>query len=454
MRVCYVYTNMLKELSIYNFKSLKNPGKLEIKPITFLVGPNSSGKSSVFHAILALRQTLRNKERKSALILQDYVDLGSFKDIVWGHNSNNNITIKISDSTNNLEFEFAYQENNNSIFLKRFRNFGVDDKGEKDFNFDYEVVKNRNGKYSLKVYNFENFINRDYKIDFYKFYVIKKVFFSENMGMQKIIEKRSKDKKYKLNKNEEKILDKSFSITIDQMALNYFFERQNGNIIKMFDQIYHIGPLRRESQRVYTGSGAFPLEVGKTGEWVVDELISNPETIERVKKWFKDFCIASDFKVQELRKGSKRYEIIIKEFHTGVPINIADVGFGASQILPIIVEGFTSKDSTILIEQPEIHLHPHAQATMGDLLIDITKNGKNNVIVETHSDLIISRICTRIEQGKFNNNDVAVYYFNPTKDGTEIIDVSINNSGQYENFPSGFFEERYDEALGNVPSCE
>ncbi len=69
---------MLTGLRICNFKSLKDTGKLDIKPITFLVGPNSSGKTSIFQAILALRQTIRNKEMKSALILNDYIDLGSF----------------------------------------------------------------------------------------------------------------------------------------------------------------------------------------------------------------------------------------------------------------------------------------------------------------------------------------------------------------------------------------
>ncbi len=82
---------------------------------------------------------------KSALILNDYIDLGSFKDIVWEHNLKNNITITLSDSISTVEAEFAFQENNESIFLKRFRNFGFFYDGYKFSNYDYEVVRNQEG---------------------------------------------------------------------------------------------------------------------------------------------------------------------------------------------------------------------------------------------------------------------------------------------------------------------
>lgn len=438
---------MLKDIQIKNFKCFQDSGKLEIKPITFLVGPNSSGKSSIFQSILALRQTVRSRDPKSPLILQDYIDLGSFKDVVWKHNDKNNITVKLSDSLSTFEFEFTIQKNNNTIFLKKYRNFGTykNFNGEM-FNFDYEVDKKRSG-YNLNIKNFKNLINKKISTSFESFYKIKLNNIEKKLTEKYISSKLDESK----NKDEAKLKLKKLGIMLNHLTnileLEVFFNQQQQQIPKLFSNIFHIGPLRLEPQRVYTASGAFPLEVGKTGEWVVEELLSNLETKKMVNKWFNNFKIASDFKVEELKKGSKRYQIIIKEFYTGEWINIADVGFGASQILPIIVEGFISKDSTILIEQPEIHLHPSAQATMGDLLIDIAKNKKNNLIIETHSDLIISRVCTRIAEGKIDNSDVAIYYLEPTEEGTRVRDISINKDGQYENYPDGFFEERYDEAM-------
>ena len=92
---------MIKDWQIKNFKSLNNSKKINIKPITFLVGPNSSGKTSFLQSILMLRQTVESKDLKSALILQDYIDLGSFKDVVWKHDLNDIISINFSDSNSN-----------------------------------------------------------------------------------------------------------------------------------------------------------------------------------------------------------------------------------------------------------------------------------------------------------------------------------------------------------------
>ncbi len=432
---------MIKDLHIKNFKSLRDSGKLDIKPITFLVGPNSSGKTSFFQSILMLRQTVESKDPKSALILRDYIDLGSFKDVVWKHDLNNSIAINFSNSNTNYETEFIFRKNHENIFLKRFRVFGeyVDD--ETKFNYDFEINKRGKDRYYMKIFEYPHFINKTIPVDFYKFYKIYPRL-DIDFSFDELKEAKTKREMRKVQSDLKKNLYKS------KLGASLYMQRQE--IKNIFENIFHVGPLRQEPQRVYTATGAFPLEVGKSGEWVVEKLLSIKGSQDKVKKWFNEFKIASDFKVDELKKGSKRYELIIKEFYTGEWVNLVDVGFGASQILPIIVEGFISQDSLILIEQPEIHLHPKAQATMGDLLIDIAKNQQNNIIVETHSDLLISRVCTRIADGNFKNSDVAIYYFNPTENGTEIIEITINDMGQYQNYPEGFFEERYEEALSTA----
>lgn len=432
---------MIKDLHIKNFKSLRDSGKLDIKPITFLVGPNSSGKTSFFQSILMLRQTVESKDPKSALILRDYIDLGSFKDVVWKHDLKNSITINFSNSNTNYETEFIFRKDHENIILKRFRVTGEYIEEKTKFNYDLEINERGKDKYYMKIFEYPYFKNKNIPVNFYKFYKIyPRLDFA--FSFDELKEAETKSDIRKLQRHLKKTIDES------KFIASLFTQKQE--IENIFGNIFHIGPLRQEPQRVYTATGAFPLEVGKSGEWVVEKLLSIKGSQDKVKKWFNDFEIASDFKVDELKKGSKRYELIIKEFYTGEWINLVDVGFGASQILPIIVEGFISQDSLILIEQPEIHLHPKAQATMGDLLIDIAENQQNKIIVETHSDLLISRICTRIAEKKIDKKDVAIYYFNPTENGTEIIEITINDEGQYQNFPEGFFEERYEEAMSTA----
>lgn len=138
-------------------------------------------------------------------------------------------------------------------------------------------------------------------------------------------------------------------------------------------------------------------------------------------------------------------------------MNLADVGFGISQILPIIVQGFTSPpDATLLLEQPEIHLHPKAQFVMGDLLVDIAKTNRR-LIIETHSDLLIERVCKHIllkDDTKITPEDIIIYYFEPTKEGTIVRPITVNKNAQYEDFPEGFFEERFEEALSRAELME
>jgi len=143
--------------------------------------------------------------------------------------------------------------------------------------------------------------------------------------------------------------------------------------------------------------------------------------------------------------------IYVIDSATKMRVNLADIGFGASQTLPIIIQSFYSaRGSVLLIEQPEIHLHPRAQSILGDLFIDAILNSRRTLVVETHSEHILARVRRRIAEKKLTKEDIAIYYFNPTTKGTDIMEVTINDNGQYENFPEGFFEEDLVEAFEHL----
>ena len=438
---------MLKEIQIKNFKCLKDTGKLEIKPLTFLVGPNSSGKTSLFQFLLALRQTTQCQDYDYPLILQDYIDLGSFKDLIYKHNE-----------SNELEINLLFEGMRGKEIVKR------------KYSYIFNLLKvRRAGKAGSKI-----FLKKVSYQGPFVFFEIVKPNDGDKEDPEGTITAILKESKYK-NVNIEigkkprtqyfvlkflapnELIGKEFDCKIGHffrvMAVKgdifppSFYEISI-EIEKFFSTLFHIGPLREEPQRVYTGAGIIPKDVGKTGKWSVDALLVETEAQQKAKLWLEKFGIASDISIKELRKGSKRYEIILKDIHTGVDVNLSDVGFGTSQVLPIIIESYIVPDqSTILLEQPEIHLHPRAQAMMGELLADVIRNSKKQFIIETHSDLILAKVCTLVARWDISTDNLIIYYFDPKSTGTDIIKIDINKDGQYENFPVGFFEERYEEAM-------
>lgn len=440
---------MLKSLKIINFKALRNTGDLEIKPLTFLIGPNSSGKTSIFHFLLALRQTSQHKAHDYPLILQDYLDLGSYKDVIFNHNENKNLKIKLCfediigkeriSSSFYYIFSFEkFEEKAGRILLKKIIYNGP-------FEFT-EIIESKETKNDKNEEISERIYAKEWKFD----------------NVKIVIARKPRTDYFTLKfKEPAEIKNKKIDIRIGQFhkitqvrhgpLIPFHFFDLPEKVIDFFDNLHHIGPLREEPQRVYTATGIIPVEVGRTGKRSIDAIITKPEKIKLIRQWLDKFNISSEINIEELKKGSNIYRIILKDVHTGINVNLADAGFGVSQVLPIIVEFLISpSNATILIEQPEIHLHPKAQAIMGELLADVVKGNKRKLIIETHSDLILSRVCTMIAQKKINLNNVAIYYFDPRINGTKILKIGINKNGQYEKFPEGFFEERYEEAMKRV----
>lgn len=126
-------------------------------------------------------------------------------------------------------------------------------------------------------------------------------------------------------------------------------------------------------------------------------------------------------------------------------VNITNVGYGVSQVLPLVVEMLTSKGDSFAIQQPEVHLHPKAQAAFGELLYRIATSYKNRVIVETHSDYLINRFRYSVNKGRSKVN-AQVIFFQRDGNGSHITSMPIDNRGQFagevpQSYMDFFFEE-------------
>ncbi len=122
-------------------------------------------------------------------------------------------------------------------------------------------------------------------------------------------------------------------------------------------------------------------------------------------------------------------------------VNIADVGIGVSQVLPILVALIAAQEGQLVyIEQPELHLHPKAQVAMGELLAEAANRGVR-VIVETHSSLLLLTVQTLIAEGKIAHTDVGLHWFaRDAKGATTVQYVQPDEDGAYGEWPEDFSE--------------
>ena len=224
------------------------------------------------------------------------------------------------------------------------------------------------------------------------------------------------------------------------------------NLEKYFENLFYIGPIRRSPERYYPILGELAKDVGLRGEFVpqllkmIKEKTQYKEFNEKINFWFNKFEMVSKIIIGKFPKTPGLISIICEEYYSGVKTNLIDMGFGTSQVLPIIIEGFfITENSVLLIEQPEIHLHPKAQATLGDLFIEIAAENKI-LVIETHSEHLIRRIQRRIAENKISHKDVIFYYVTIGKDGSQLQRLEIDEEGYIENIPEGFFDEDYKEA--------
>ena len=208
----------------------------------------------------------------------------------------------------------------------------------------------------------------------------------------------------------------------------------------------YLGALRTAPERACAVREDAPESVGRHGENAVAMLMANGARSEmsrkllaKVGEWMRALGIASEVSLRDA--GDGRFSVEIANPNTGESANLADAGAGAMQTLPIIAEGYAApKGSLILMEHPEAHLHPRAQGALGDLLIDISKQGKT-LVVETHGETIIARIRRRMAEESVSHKDVAVYHFEPTEGGAQVREMKLNGAGQFEveEIPNDFF---------------
>jgi predicted ATPase len=143
-------------------------------------------------------------------------------------------------------------------------------------------------------------------------------------------------------------------------------------------------------------------------------------------------------------------ELLDRRFDPPVAVSAADVGFGVSQLLPLVVQLVFARDQIVCIEQPEIHLHPRLQSEFAELLIESTsaEGRANQVVVETHSEHLMLRLQRKVRAGEIAPADISVLYvdINEARGTGEVRRLRLDDRGRFlDRWPGGFFDERFAE---------
>jgi predicted ATPase len=191
-----------------------------------------------------------------------------------------------------------------------------------------------------------------------------------------------------------------------------------------------------------------PASVGLRGEHTANLVLRNYQKIRtQLNHWIKRFEFGDRIKLKKISAGY--FSLWFEGGRARTGINIADAGFGASQILPLIVQAATAREASLTIcEQPEIHLNPRLQYVLADLFAEMANN-RRRVIVETHSEHLLLRLRHLIAQGRIDSERVALYFVEMSNGIASIREIPVEGNGHIpsEEWPKGFFEDSLRESF-------
>jgi len=436
---------MFNGLRLENFRAFEFLN-IDLSKINIFVGPNNSGKSSILSSINLLSQTLRSADKETPLILHgEKENLGTYEDMVYNNDINRDVTIGL---------RCRYK---NPTGIKQFNNSSPNEILWK-YKFGYRKMRRQIILKSTEVIDENNI-------------PIIKTHYNSNTEKQVIDvfgKKLAIGEKISQARVPHRWLNFQFfpvpTFLFDKRKANVYefrYEGKLGSLREISYEIYktlvnaeYISPFRISPERTYMFTGESPKFVGAHGEKTISILVADWQRkgekkkgiIQNISKFFRKSGIAEEFNITPI--GDRHFEIRLKHISSGEDENLMDVGFGCSQILPVLTAGYNlSKGECFVLEQPEIHLHPKAQAEVGDYLCGLVKNRQLQLFVETHSEHLILRLQSHVASGTLKPSDIAVYYVYSKKGKKTVKRLELNEDGYFiTEWPEGFFPERLNEA--------
>lgn len=435
---------MLTNLRIKNFKAWKDTGEVRLAPITVFFGGNSAGKTSLLQFLLMLRQTAESSDRRRVLNPGDSytaVELGTFQDMIYDHDLRHKLEFHLSWSTpKTIQFT-------DSIHKKSYGGNAVDfaasivsqDDTQLVESFEYLLMENNATNASIRFAR-EGGKSASYRLT------------SDTYDLKRVQGRAwpvpSPTRFY------------GFPEEVQAYYQNAAFA--NDLVLALEQQLkrfMYLGPLRDFPKRNYPWAGDAPEHVGNDGDGAVVALLAaasrkisrglNKRAYpfqEVIAGWLKRLGLLESFKAKRIAPNRKEYEVRVRTPNSAKEVDLPDVGFGISQVLPVVVESFyVAPHSTVIIEQPELHLHPKVQNELADLFIEAIHSRENGIdrsvqfIIESHSEHFLQRLQRRVAEGELKPADIAIYFCEAGRQGSSLRELKVNLLGEIENWPTAFF---------------
>jgi predicted ATPase len=482
---------MLKSISLENYKCFKDKTDINVAPLTVLCGVNSSGKSSILKSLLVLKQSATGNNKNFSISLSgDLVDSGNFNNVIYDGEDSASKTFKIINEfkirNHNLASIGKYIKKSDAEAFNELRRIYTAVRGTiKEFILRVEITIEQN---SINLDELTKYIN-DNRICEYAIFI--SAIDRENKIIEEcashIIIRNHNDNKHHFitwenipgfvtSRNENSFKNYQCVCSFNGLTVSNIFAYNMPNWVKgivpnilaisrivsnQYTNLLYIAPLRNTPERTYImnkdvdsvgiAGQDTPILLAKLKNKKVDTDMYCPfnnilykdqfdytyaEYLTIIQQWLDYFEIGKlDI------SGENRVLNLRLDKH-----NIADVGFGVSQLLPIISQGVCmNKEQTLLIEQPEIHLHPKMELQMADFLIHMAKT-ERQVIVETHSDHIINRIIKRAMENPSLVADTnplikIIFLDKENMTSTQKIDIHIDKYRGVLNGTKNFFTQ-------------
>jgi predicted ATPase len=412
----------------------------ELTPLTIVCGPNSSGKSSFLASLLAFAQTRFHEETlltKPITFNGHLVSLGSYRDLVTGHNTELpvSLTYFLSFPEGLIGFTAFTQHLKYDHYAKRVLVTHVD------------VLPDRlRSWYRLTQTDSGCRVQRYTKYD---------PLTADGTLLATAVDldtSRSEDIPF-WHRGPEK-----GSKGTKRTAQDLYGSTGRFSYYSLNSLMSYVGPIRALGKRIYLQSEYYEtMGTDISGSSWVHAASPNTEAGEFNRSFIvnrlTELGLAVDLTYEESESGY--FSIVVTPHIGSVHNNIADVGQGISQLIPILLKmaelQFARNQQSkrqyrsvsqlsrqlFLIEQPEIHLHPAAQAALGSMFVGVTKSLEASLIIETHSDHILNRIRIEVLEGKLSRSDIRILYF--ASDG-EVHNIRLDEKARYSDAPNEFFE--------------